>query len=397
MWYNIRLLLQASSGRQMLSLLLLLLCIWRALRNKSLTVLPFKCSSLIGNHFRLEFLSCLRVLLCVWRKKKKQVQLDEYKSLLLPRLLSNYNQTWALAVEDSYKMDKQPVTRTFSFGAICSGSKASDDLSTTRRHSGSSAGIRALLWATGSAKSFGCSTDSQTSRENIFANILTPDSIPQFTIPSLSVQTSFWSLDKEAQDNEAESEGELRSCGANASSSSSSSCSSLLLSGRKAERCLSDPLAKRRSFLQRDAPFPPSNKSTLYCLDPASKAALSLPHLTKVTTPYGFVTLSQSPQMASEEALLCQAGSHCLNSDSKASSAICASGSNAEVIKGNCSHLLGAKKKLSKDFPDSQSGESLLRGEPHASPSASSSSSSTPKPPDKLKRRFYHIIKKYLM
>ncbi|PWA20864.1 hypothetical protein CCH79_00007277 [Gambusia affinis] len=274
------------------------------------------------------------------------------------------------------------------------GSKASGDFSTTRRRSSSSAGIRALLWATGSAKSLGCSTDSQTSCENIFANILTPDSIPQFTIPSLSVQTSFRSLDKEAQDNEAESEGELRSCGANVSSSSSSSCSSFLLSGRKAERCLSDPLAKRRSFLQRDVPFPPSNKSTLYCLDPTSKAALSLPHLTKVTTPYGFVTLSQSPQMASEEALLCQTGLHRLNSDSKASSAI---GGNAEVVKGNCSHLLGAKKKLSKDFPDSQCGESLLRGEPHASPCASSSASSTAKPPDKLKRRFYHIIKKHLM
>ncbi|MEQ2216790.1 hypothetical protein XENOCAPTIV_022339, partial [Xenoophorus captivus] len=124
---------------------------------------------------------------------------------------------------------------------------------------------------------------SQTGRENIFANDLTPDSIPQFTIPSLSVQTSLRSLDKETEDNEAGSEGEPRSCGANISSSTS--CSSLLLSDRKAERCLSDPLAKRRSLLQQDIPFPNSSKNTLPCLDPTSKAALSLPHLTKVTTP----------------------------------------------------------------------------------------------------------------
>ncbi|KAK5601578.1 hypothetical protein CRENBAI_023761 [Crenichthys baileyi] len=287
-------------------------------------------------------------------------------------------------------MDKQPVTRTFSFGDMCSGNKASDDFSTVRRHS--IAGIRALLWATGSTKFFGCSTDSQTSRENIFANILTPDSIPQFTIPSLSVQTSLRSLDKETEDNEAGSEGEL-SCGANisSSSSSSSSCSSLLLSGRKAERCLSDPLAKRRSLLQQDIPFPNSSKNTLHFLDPTSKAALSLPHLTKVTTPYGFVTLSQSPHMVSEEALLCQTGLHRLNSNNKASFSACASGSNTEVIKGNCFHLSGAKKKLSKDLPHSQCGERSPRGEPQASLCASG------RHPEKLKRRFYHIMKKHFM
>lgn len=272
------------------------------------------------------------------------------------------------------------MTRTFSFGALGSVNKASGDLSTTRRHS--SAGIRALLWAT-SAKSFGCSTDSQTSRENIFANVLTPDSIPQFTIPSLSLQTSLRSLDKETEDNEAGSEGELRSCGGDISSSSSSSCSSLLPSGPKAERCLSDPLAKRRSLLQWDVPVPHSSKNNLHCLDPTSKAALSLPHLTKVTTPYGFVTLSQSPQMASEDALLCQAGLHRLNSDNKTSNSVHASGCDTEVIKGHCSHMSGAKKKLSKDLPDSLCGEGSLRGEPQAFLCASGSAFSTPKHPDK--------------
>ncbi|XP_009583730.1 PREDICTED: C2 calcium-dependent domain-containing protein 4C-like [Fulmarus glacialis] len=43
--------------------------------------------------------------------------------------------------------------------------------------------------------------------------------------------------------------------------------------------------------------------------DPTAQAALSLPHLPKVTTPYGFVTLGQSPQVTSEEALFFHSGS----------------------------------------------------------------------------------------
>lgn len=171
------------------------------------------------------------------------------------------------------------------------------------------------------------------------------------------------------------------------SSSSSSSCSSLVPTNRKAERCVSDPLTKRRSVLQREVHLPCPFKDAQHCLDPESKAALSLPHLTKVTTSYGFVTLSQSPRMASEEALLCQAGLRRFNSDHKASCS-------AEGIRGSCFHLSGAKKKL-KDSAEPQIKESLIR-EAQAPVSASVPSSSAPRQP-KLKCHFYHIIKKHFM
>lgn len=300
-------------------------------------------------------------------------------------------------------MEKNTVTRTFSIGALCSGTKAvhSDDFSTARRHS--SAGIRALLWATSNAKSFGCSlgSDSQTSRDNIFPNILTPDSIPQFTIPSLSVQNGFRSLEnnKETLD-DAESEEGSGCSGTDQESSVSVSpaCSThspstfcLVLSDRRAERSVSDPLTMRRSPLQREVSFPCSYTEAQHCLDPASRAALSLPHLTKVTTPYGFVTLSQSPQMASEEALLCQAGLRRLIKDEEAAGCCLSKASGTRTVdfnvKGNSSHLSGAKKKLSKDPTDSQTKGRLEQGELQAQ---------APKQPDgKLKRRFYNVIRKH--
>lgn len=289
-------------------------------------------------------------------------------------------------------MNKNPVTRTFTIGAICSGSKASDDFPTGRRHS--SAGIQALSWATGTAKSF-------DSHENIFPNILTPDSIPQFTIPSLSVQTGFRSLDKESNKereggSEMTPESSVSSACATVSSSASFPSFALVRSERKAERCVSDPLTKRRSLLQRELHSPCSYSETQHCLDPASKAALSLPHLTKITTPYGFVTLSQSPQMASEEALLCQAGPHRLNKNDKNSYWLSrAPGKSTEDIKGKSSHLSGPEKRLSKHLADSQSKRALQAS---AVSSTTVSSSPPPRQPDESRKpRFYEVIKKHFI
>lgn len=311
-------------------------------------------------------------------------------------------------------MDKSTVTRTFSIGTICSGTKASDDFYSARRHS--SAGIRALLWATSSAKSFGCSlgSDSLTSRENIFPNILTPDSIPQFTIPSLSVQNSLRSLDKEREEDYAESEEGLGSSGtepksylsasppsSTLSSSTSSSGFSLVLSDRRAERSVSDPFTQRRSLLQREASYPRSYIEAQHCLDPASRAALSLPHLTKVTTPYGFITLSQSPQMASEEELLYQAGLWRLNKDEETASCLSkAPGTRTVDNNGNSSHLSGDDKRLTKDSTYSQNKGRSVKGEIKVSSTSSinttASTSSTLRHPDsKRKRRFYEVIKKH--
>lgn len=308
-------------------------------------------------------------------------------------------------------MDKNKVTRTFSIGAICSGTKDSDDFSTAHRHS--SAGMRALLWATSSAVSFRCSltSDSQTSRENIFTNILTPDSIPQFTIPSLSVDSGLRPLDRKTKEDDAESEDNLGSSGleqklsgsisracSTLSSSTSSSGSTSVLSDRRAERSVSDPLTHRRSHLLKEGYYPCPCTEAQHCLDPASRAALSLPHLTKVTTPYGFLTLSQSPQMASEEALLCQAGLRRLNKDEEA--ACCPSqspGTRTGDMKGKSSHLSEAKKRLSKETSDSQNKGMLVKAEIKAcctndtvSPSSVSRHTNS-----KVKRRFYEVIRKH--
>ncbi|KAF3691045.1 C2 calcium-dependent domain-containing protein 4C Nuclear-localized factor 3 Protein FAM148C [Channa argus] len=274
-------------------------------------------------------------------------------------------------------MDKKAVSRTSSIGAICSGTKDSDDFFTSRRHS--SAGIRALMWAISSAFTFRCSLGSvsQTSQETIFPNILTPDSIPQFTIPRLSVENTLRSLDKETEEEDAESDKDLGSsetepglyvsispaC-STLSSSTSSAGFTLLLSDRRAEQSVSDPLTHRHSLLQKEGSNSCSCTDAQHCLDPASRAALFLPHLPKVTTSYGFTTLSQSPQMVSKDALLCQAGLRRLNRDEE--TACCLSRSpetGAGNIKGNSTHLSGAKKRLSKDSTDSQTKEILVKAD----------------------------------
>lgn len=284
-------------------------------------------------------------------------------------------------------MDKNTVTRTFSIGAISSGVRASDEVSTARRHS--SAGIRALLWATSSVKSLGSSqgSDFQTSRETLFPNILTPGSIPQFTIPSLSVQSSLRSLDQEDVSESEESSGgsgadpssSLRtsSAGSVLSSFSSSSGLSLAPSDRRAERSISEPFSQRSSP-PRDASRPCSYTDVRHCLDPASRAALSLPHLAKVTTPYGFITLSQSPQMASEEALRCPAGLWRLSKEEGTPERMV-------DVRGKSS---GDTMKLSEEATHSRSAESAQRaGEPGAPPVRTSQR--------KCKKRFYEIIRKH--
>lgn len=287
-------------------------------------------------------------------------------------------------------MEKNTVTRTFSIGAIYNRSGAADDRGqAARRHS--SAGIRALLWATASAKSLG-SAEWQVSRENIYPNILTPDSIPQFTIPSLSLQSSFRSLDRETQVELSEpsealgrSETELDSSSSSSTCTSASSSSlglSLLQSERRAERSVSDPCSRRRSLLQREVSNPCCYNQDQQCLDPASRAAFSLPHLAKVTTPYGFVTLSQSPQMASEEALLCQAavrrfhkGEDHVGGASK--------GQGVKEVKGN-SHQPQDKQEH-KDSADVESSSEGGRARPLQTVNSS----------HKPKKRFYELIRKH--
>lgn len=248
-------------------------------------------------------------------------------------------------------MDKNAVTRTFSIGATCSGSKASDDAYAARRHS--SAGIRALLWATSGAKTLGSPLGSET--RNSFPNILTPDSIPQFTIPSLSVQNGSRAPDRALQEDYSGSEEGSGCSVTELDSPASSPGLTLVPSDRKAERSISDPLSHRRSYLQREDSHPCSYTEAQHCLDPASRAALSLPHLAKVTTPYGFVTLGQSPQMASEDLLLCRARLPRSHRDEEAP------GTRAVEVKGYSSQLPADQQEVCGQSQDAESGQEELK------------------------------------
>ncbi|XP_039552712.1 C2 calcium-dependent domain-containing protein 4B-like [Passer montanus] len=104
----------------------------------------------------------------------------------------------------------------------------------------------------------------------IFFHVVTPDRIPQFVIPPLGIHKE-------------------RRC-----------------SGKgTAWRSSWDPAARDEHGSNSPSWNSPSSNP-----DPTAWAALSLPHLPKVTTPYGFVTLGRSPQVTSEEAFFHSGSGH---------------------------------------------------------------------------------------
>ncbi|XP_009459953.1 PREDICTED: C2 calcium-dependent domain-containing protein 4C-like [Nipponia nippon] len=121
------------------------------------------------------------------------------------------------------------------------------------------------------------------SSRDIFLHMVTPDRIPQFTIPSLDI----------CKKHRRSGKGKGQPVG-------------------MAWRSDSDLAVED----EHDVPGSSSSYSNAGLAaavqaipDPTARAALSLPHLPKVTTPYGFVTLGQSPQVTSEEALFFHSGS----------------------------------------------------------------------------------------
>ncbi|XP_027765834.1 C2 calcium-dependent domain-containing protein 4C-like [Empidonax traillii] len=113
-------------------------------------------------------------------------------------------------------------------------------------------------------------TPQGKSSSGIFFHVVTPERIPQFTIPSLAAH------------------GRHRGSGKGMGR----------LEGT-AWRSSSEPAGRDElPGFNSSCPNPPARPSP----DPTAWAALALPHLPKVTTPYGFVTLGQSPQVTREEA-----------------------------------------------------------------------------------------------
>ncbi|XP_019345458.1 C2 calcium-dependent domain-containing protein 4A [Alligator mississippiensis] len=127
----------------------------------------------------------------------------------------------------------------------------------------------------------GCNSPPAKASRDIFKYMVTPDRIPQFIIPSLDIQEGHRLFSKVKPQTQGQPE-------------------------RKARRSSSDPTGKKAHAL----PCSLLSCSSLELAvkveeisDPVTRAALSLPHLPKITTPYGFVTLGESPQVTNEEAL----------------------------------------------------------------------------------------------
>lgn len=112
-----------------------------------------------------------------------------------------------------------------------------------------------------------------SSSRDIFFHVVTPDRIPQFIIPSLDIHRK--------QRCSGKGEGQLEGMGQ--------------LEGAWRSSC--DPAVQDEHGSNSSSFNSSCSKS-----DPTAWAALSLPHLPKVTTPYGFVTLGRSPQVTREEA-----------------------------------------------------------------------------------------------
>lgn len=127
--------------------------------------------------------------------------------------------------------------------------------------------------------------DVQSSRHVPFRNmVLTPASVPEFTIPSLCPGSqqirAVWNARRHTMPR--------------------STHPSLLV--RTLTRCC--PLSDKED-LENHA-----------LSDPTTRAAMSLPHLSKITTPYGFVTLGESPCVHRRESLFFEDKEHatCLTS-----------------------------------------------------------------------------------
>lgn len=121
---------------------------------------------------------------------------------------------------------------------------------------------------------------------DFYRYMVTPDRIPEFIIPSLGLLEEHRCLGK----------------------------------AKALAQTIPQELEAPRNNIKGCRCFPPGSFLTSYSrvevdlglndipADSVTRAALSLPHLPKIVTPYGFVSLGQSPQVTKEEALFFQFG-----------------------------------------------------------------------------------------
>lgn len=149
-----------------------------------------------------------------------------------------------------------------------------------------------LTWKTSRNRRADSPEASRSKNRDIFSFILTPDRIPKFCIPSLEVDHSAF---QPAETGEGVQETSPR--------------------GRPSEEAIRRPrrvrsspeISLKKEFhnegirCERDASF--FSLELGAHSDPGTQAALSLPHLAKITTPYGFLTLGECPKVHRKESL----------------------------------------------------------------------------------------------
>ncbi|CAI5787878.1 Hypothetical predicted protein [Podarcis lilfordi] len=141
---------------------------------------------------------------------------------------------------------------------------------------------------------------------DIFSVIVTPDRIPKFCIPSLDVD-HFATQPETVGDPQEESLG-------NRPSGEPAKRPRPIRS--KSEMCVRNGgilqqqvCCRRETLCLRDMAVPSEHlERGGYHSDPVTQAAFSLPHLPKITTPYGFLTLGESPNIRRKESLFFEYG-----------------------------------------------------------------------------------------
>lgn len=137
--------------------------------------------------------------------------------------------------------------------------------------------------------------------KDIFNIVMTPDRIPKFFIPSLDIEHICFQLEP-VEDTEDCSQDRRTSTEVAQEPRQSRSKSESHI--KKETLCRREQLFIRQTLYSADTSvfFEDLERASNHS-DPATRAALSLPHLSKITTPYGFLMLGESPNIRRKESL----------------------------------------------------------------------------------------------
>lgn len=156
-----------------------------------------------------------------------------------------------------------------------------------------------LAW-TGSKSSRPTPEDKTLQKtRDIFSIVVTPDRIPKFCIPSLEIDRFAVQL-VQVEDSALQPHGSMASGEKILRPRPRRSKSELCV--RKKGVYNQETWHRRETLCSADAAIFVSEQAGEHS-DPLMRAALSLPHLSKITTPYGFLTLGESPNIRRKESL----------------------------------------------------------------------------------------------